>query len=219
MKNLTKHSKAFTMLELVFVIVVIGILAALALPRLDRDIRQEAADNILSAIRYTQHLALNDDKTNPFVSNWQKALWQIRFTQSGGTTWSYTIGSNSDSTGTNIDKTESAIDPFNGKYMFNQNPASPANDESPNIFLSKKYGIDNITFNCPNGTSTSPRHIAFDNIGRTYRGISTATNDYTSYMQGDCNITFEFEDSNILDLTINIAQETGYVSIVGQPDS
>ena len=65
MKNLHKQSKAFTMIELVFVIVVIGILAALALPRIERDLRQEAADNILAAIRYTQHLALNDNKTDP----------------------------------------------------------------------------------------------------------------------------------------------------------
>jgi len=48
-----KHS-AFTMIELVLVIVVLGILAALAMPRLERDLRQEAKDNLLSAIRYTQ---------------------------------------------------------------------------------------------------------------------------------------------------------------------
>ena len=82
MKNLSKKKEAFTMLELVFVIVVLGILAALALPRIDRDLRQEAGDNILSAIRYTQHLALNDDKINPSINDWQKSLWQVRFTQS-----------------------------------------------------------------------------------------------------------------------------------------
>lgn len=59
-----KHP-AFTMIELVFVIVVLGILSALAMPRIDRDLRQEAKDNILSSIRYTQHLALIDEKTNP----------------------------------------------------------------------------------------------------------------------------------------------------------
>jgi len=60
-----RNKSAFTMIELILVIVVLGILAALAMPRVDRDSRQEAADNILSAIRYTQHLALMDNKTNP----------------------------------------------------------------------------------------------------------------------------------------------------------
>ena len=221
MRNLNTQRKAFTMLELVFVIVVLGILAALALPRMDRDLRQEAADNILSAIRYTQHLALNDDKTNPFVNNWQKALWQIRFTQSGNT-FSYTIGSNSDYTGTNIDKAESAIDPINGKYIFNQNPTSPVNDESPNIFITKKYGINNVTFNGCRGTqTTTANHIAFDHLGRPHRGVSNnGSNDYRTYVSnGDCTITFTFESTGINPLVINIAQETGYAFIVGQEDS
>ncbi len=222
MRTLTKQTKAFTMIELVFVIVVLGILAALALPRIERDLKQEAADNILSAIRYTQNLALNDDKTNPFVNNWQKALWQIRFTQSGGTTWSYTIGSNSDYTGTNIDKAESAIDPFNGKYMYNNNPSSPQSNESSNIFISKKYGIDNIAFNNCKGTqNTTAKHIAFDHLGRPHRGVSNnGLNDYRTYVSnGDCTITFSFETSDITDLVINIAQETGHAYIVGQEDS
>ena len=62
------------MIELVMVIVVLGILAVLAMPRLDRDLRQEAGDNILSAIRYTQHMALMDDVTNPNDNEWQKAF-------------------------------------------------------------------------------------------------------------------------------------------------
>ena len=57
-----KNKKAFTMLELVFVIVVSGILAATFIPRFDRDNLQEAADQVISHIRYTQHLAMVDDK-------------------------------------------------------------------------------------------------------------------------------------------------------------
>ena len=74
-----QNRQAFTMLELVIVITVLGILAALAIPRMQRDLRQEAADNLVSAIRYTQHLAMMDDKTDPGNSMWQRRYWHIRF--------------------------------------------------------------------------------------------------------------------------------------------
>ena len=219
MRTLTKQTKAFTMIELVFVIVVLGILAALALPRIERDLRQEAADNILSAIRYTQHLALNDDKTNPFINDWQKSLWTIRFSSNGD---HYTIGSDMDRAG-NIDKIESAIDPLNGKYMYN-NSASPQADESPNIFLNKKYGITTIaiTAGCTNpaGTAISTLHIAFDNLGRPFRGVSAATNTFDRYVNQDCNLTFSATNTFPGEpIVINISQETGYAFVVGQPES
>lgn len=220
--NLSQKN-AFTMIELVLAIVVLGILAALALPRIERDLRQEAGDNILSAIRYTQHLALTDNRHKFDNADWQKALWQIRFT--GTSIISYTIGSNTDyappENGTSIDKDESAIDPINGKYMFNQNPTNPLDDESSNIFITKKYGIDSVVFNdCKGEHNSAAKHIAFDNLGRPHRGVTAyATNDYETYINnGNCQITFSSPAFDS-DLSIEINQETGYAFIVGQPDS
>ena len=122
MKNLDKQTKAFTMIELIFVIVVLGILAALALPRLDRDLRQEAKDNILSAIRYTQHLALNDNKTDPFDSTWQSKLWNISFSNVD-----YNITSNG----------IPAVDPTNGKALDSTG--------NPEVNLGKKYSVNSIS--------------------------------------------------------------------------
>ena len=42
-----QNKKAFTMVEAVMVIVVMGVLAAVAMPRLESDRRQEAIDQIL----------------------------------------------------------------------------------------------------------------------------------------------------------------------------
>jgi prepilin-type N-terminal cleavage/methylation domain-containing protein len=50
--------RAFTMLELVFVIVVVGILAASIIPRLERDNIGEAAHQVARHIRLAQHHAL-----------------------------------------------------------------------------------------------------------------------------------------------------------------
>ena len=176
------------MLELVFVIVVLGILAALAIPRMDRDLRQEAKDNLLSAIRYTQHLALNDNKTDPFDATWQSKLWNISFASNGS---DYNISSNG----------SVAIDPANGKSM------DGSSGGSPNVKIGKKYGVTTINFTggCANNI------IAFDNLGRPFKSIA-GTNNYAEYMTSPCNIAVTFSQSGITTLNITIAKETGYVS-------
>ena len=218
MKLHYKMKSAFTMLELVMVIVVLGILAALAIPRMDRDIQQEAADNILSAIRYTQHLALMDDKTDPFDGSWQQKLWAIRFshyTKDGDRYYFYTIGTNEDKSA-GIAKSETAIDPANGKYLYHLNTETEIQTgESPNLFIGKKFGINSFSHT---GGCSNAQHIAFDNFGRAHNGIGGASNKYEKYMKTDCNLTFGFaggEDN----VSIIIEKETGYAYIDGQPDS
>jgi prepilin-type N-terminal cleavage/methylation domain-containing protein len=217
-KKIYLNHSAFTMLELVFVIVVLGILAALAIPRLDRDLRQEAADNILSAIRYTQHLALLDNRHDFNNQLWQKSFWTIRFQADGSF---YTVSSNIDYD-TNVDKNETAIDPANRKLMYSNDNVIDS-DESPNIFLLRKYGINSVDFsactNTANGQNLST-HIAFDYQGRPHKGVyNTAANDYRTVMRSNCSIRFKFIDTSINDIVIRIMQETGYAFIVGQPDS
>ena len=68
--------KAFTLLELVFVIVVIGILAAVIIPRTTSNAVAEKAIELLSQIKNTQHLAMIDDKYSN-VSTWMRNKWQI----------------------------------------------------------------------------------------------------------------------------------------------
>jgi len=210
-----KNTKAFTLLELVFVIVVLGILAAIALPRLERDTRQEAIDNLLSAIRYTQHLALTDDKTNPSDPNWQSKLWKITFTDATGNLGDfYTISTRLDNTFI-VDKNETAIDPANGKFMYNLGGNAAINaDESPNIFIGKNYGINTVTFT---GGCNSTQHIAFDHLGRPFTNIGTATNNFARYMHTDCNLTFSFAD-NQAPIIITIEKQTGHAFFVDRPD-
>jgi prepilin-type N-terminal cleavage/methylation domain-containing protein len=200
--------KAFTLLELVFVIVVLGIIAAIAIPRLDRDVRQEAIDNILSAICYTQHLALTDDKTNPFDPNWQQTLWKISFsTSSNNLANFYTISSDLDKDGS-VDKEETAIDPSNGQYFYNLGGNQDIDEgESPNIFIGKLYGINSITAS----GGCSSKHIAFDHFGRAHNKMGTASNNYNTYIQSDCKITMGFTDSDVPNIIFTIQKETGYV--------
>lgn len=76
-KKSSKFKKAFTMLELVIVIVAVGILALAALPRLDRDQLGSAVDDIMAAVRKTQLLAMQDNTFDPTDPNWNTRRWRI----------------------------------------------------------------------------------------------------------------------------------------------
>ncbi len=65
------------MLELVIVIVVAGILAAVMIPRLERDNLREAAEQVVRHIQYTQHLAMVNDVYDDTNANWYQNRWSI----------------------------------------------------------------------------------------------------------------------------------------------
>jgi Tfp pilus assembly protein FimT len=66
------------MIEMIFVILIIGILATIIIPRLSNDLEKEK-NKILNAIRYTQHLALIDDKFDTYNKFWRNERWCIKF--------------------------------------------------------------------------------------------------------------------------------------------
>ena len=209
------------MIELVFVIVVLGILASLAMGRMDRDLKQEASETILSHIRLTQQLALRDNKhRSDYNGNWQRAYWNIQFRTCSNGNWSYRVGSNIglESGGANaIARNESAINPTDGKYLWSANCDNLANNESPTVHLSKKYGITNVVRSnaCGNG------QIVFDYLGRPHTDTNYNSPDFSKIMTNDCNLTFTLStdqdnDGNNDTFIITTEKETGHAFIVGQ---
>jgi len=205
------------MIELVMVIVVLGILASLAMPRFDRDFKQEAADNILSAIRYTQHLALSDNKQKFDNAKWQRRWWRIMFAECSDEKAFYKIGSDDDMDSTStFEQSEAALDPANGKPMYVANNGDcSANTMSPNILIGKKYGV---IVNNGTGGCSGLKSIGFDYLGRPHTGFSGSTKpDYSSYMSTTCILNFTLTNGETFQ--ISIQPETGYTQIVGQPNS
>ena len=213
--------KAFTLLELVFVIVVIGILAAVIIPKTKTNPVEEAAIQLVSHIRYTQHLAMMDDKFN--VDNkWYEERWQIRFTLgSEGSDGKIAYAIFSDFNGahsTHPELNELAKDPLTGlaitggvtnavKYT-DEGVYSKAN-------LGVTYNIDSITFSPPCQYYGSMR-IAFDHLGRPIKGnigstTVTSNIDTLKYITQRCEISLH---SGSESETIAVEPETGYAHIL-----
>lgn len=218
MKNFTQNKPAFTMIELVLVIVVLGILATLAMPRLDRDLKQGAADTILSGIRYTQHLALIDNRHDDSNLSWQRSFWRIGFNQCTENNNYYVYIGSDDNYGGGIDNIEAAIDPTNDKKMIWSGTCEDGiNDSntSDSIFITHKFGIKLVA---TTGGCSNAQYIGFDHLGRPHQGFTGSTTpNYASYMTDDCTFTFTMSDDDTFAITIE--PETGYSYIVGQPSS
>ena len=175
--------KAFTMLELIMVIVIIGILAAVIIPRTGSNKTAEAAIQLISHIRYTQHLAMVDDKFDSTI-NWYQNLWQIRF---DGTGSSYSI----------VSDNNPALDPLNKTNM-------------QDINISNDYDVTlSFSNNCDNNKTISFDHMGRPMVD----DISTIATAYTNLLTtNSCDITLTGNSAGDT-VVINIEPETGYAHI------
>ena len=181
--------KAFTMLELIMVIVIIGILAAVIMPRTGSNKTAEAAVKLISDIRYTQHLAMIDDKygeNTAGVVDWYKKIWRIRF----DTNDSYSIVSD-----------RFAKDPITREDM-------------TGIDLHALYGVNlSATGGCIQAVANGI--VGFDHIGRPIVDVPSLTSSYSGalvskLMNTDCTVTIQGDGP---DVVLTLRPETGYVSM------
>jgi len=215
---------AFTMIELVFVIIVLGILASVAMDRGDRDLKQEAAETILSHIRLAQQLALSDNKhrsdNNP---KWQTSYWRFEYQKCNNVDrYIYRVGSDMDLSG-GINKIESAIDPTNGKYIWANGSCNSfddlASDESSDVYLYGRFGVEHISHSTTAGSCTT-QNIGFDYLGRPHSGLGdykTNNSNFQKLMTKDCILTFTMSNGDTFQ--IKIEAETGHSFIIGQENS
>ena len=224
--------RAFTMIELVFVIVVVGILAAIMIPKLNRNASREAANQILTHIRYTQHLAMQDDKYENFISNqskpWFKLRWGITFNETslkecsidkpGVKTWKYSVFFDKSVNGNINSESEVANDIYKSGKLLSGGWSSGIVTEAickkwnKELNLGKRFGITSVDFK--DGCS-GMQTIIFDEMGRPMRVASTtsggAKRPYDRLLKKDCKITITDKRGN--QTTIIIEKESGFTSI------
>jgi len=188
---------AFTMLELVFVIVVIGIISAVMIPRIDRDNLAEAANQVVSHIKYTQHLAMTENMYDDNIVNWFQRRWQIQFYACGG----YAVHSDTDMSG-GVAQNESAQDPQTKLSLFTTGLCTENATSFDKVVLSSYFDIVNIaTAGC------GGLNIGFDNLGRPYE-----TMNLNGLLKQDCDITLTAGSGD--GVVIRIVPETGYTYIL-----
>ncbi len=213
--------KAFTMLELVFVIVVVGIISAMIAPSFGGNNLREAADQVISHIRYTQHLAMVDEKFDDANATWFKERWQIKFNNTNGSDneWAYTIYSDVDQDGA-ADADEFAKNPLDIMKILSGGWTTILYGNkkiSQELNIGHKYGVQNVQFTGGCASGVGELWISFDNQGRPlYRDSQNLTSVYNEgnsnrLIQQDCNITLTNGNENIV---IQIEPETGYAHIL-----
>lgn len=210
--------KAFTMLELVFVIVVVGILSFMAASRFERNTLQEAADQVVGHIRYTQHLAMINDKFISTDATWYKTRWQIIFSTSATYTngkISYSIFSDMAGSHTGqADISEIAKNPLDNSKLLSGGYAgtfyTSDSRATKEMNIGNKYGID--TYSLSGGCANS--RISFDYLGRPITGdSSTSTAAYITsrIIKTQCRVTLQSGTNAIV---IAIEPETGFTHIL-----
>ncbi|WP_107830166.1 Tfp pilus assembly protein FimT/FimU [Campylobacter concisus] len=224
--------RAFTMIELIFVIVVVGILAAIMIPKLNRNASREAANQILTHIRYTQHLAMQDDKYENFINNqsklWFKMRWGIAFNNTslydeclidkpGIKTWKYNVFFDNSFKGNINSESEVANDIYKSGKLLSGGWSGMSTDACKKINkelnLGKRFGITSVDFK--DGCS-GMQTINFDEMGRPMKVVSVTKNrgakrPYDRLLKKDCSITITDKRGN--QTTITIEKESGFASI------
>ncbi|NPA04083.1 MAG: type II/IV secretion system protein, partial [Epsilonproteobacteria bacterium] len=176
--------------------------------------------------RYTQHLALTDNKIDPSKEFWYKELWQIRFFKSinasrdGTSKWAYAVFSDKDS-GSGYDGNpnattgEVALEPQTKRLLSGGFTITYDNPKTyKKAAIEETYNIVDVRFS-PACSYYGSKRIVFDYVGRPMRGNPASyTKPYTDanrLITQECKITFCFDDLECeTNFTISIMPETGF---------
>ncbi len=201
--------QSFSLLELIFAIVLISIVISQLIPKNNFSKLNLAADKIILYLKYTRYIAMIDNKYNINDDMWYKERWTLKFQKCSKNVGGlyYIVFSDKNHKGS-PNKTECLKDPITNKYLYSHYDCEAGKDESKYILLTKEFGVTNIEISC-NSTSTIGQ-ISFGNDGKVYSRLGTIPDDISKYeIKDTCYINMYDEQEN--KITIVIEPETGYI--------
>ena len=198
--------KSFTLLELIFTIVIIAIVSSIIIPKPQYSNLDQAAQRIILYLKHIRYLALVDNKYSLTNNEWFKARWTLKFQNcSNDEDGLYFVVYSDESGGTaHFKKSECAKDPITSKYLYSSSSCISKKDESKYILLTKEYGITRVAMTC-NETSTIGK-ISFGERGNIYSLIGTLADNI---LTETCYIKLFDKDGKFVKIAIE--PQTGFV--------
>ena len=197
--------KAFTMIEMVFVVVMLGVMAAVSVMYIPQTKLQQAADHMIHNIKYTKSLAQTDDRffamkdgsinnySDTQAQHWKAGMWQVQFHLNGNTTkHSYSIYADTarNANTTNFDGRPMsgdliAKDPQNkaclSGYSENNLPSECKDNIAKEVRLQETYDVTIDNIELPDACKeTNTARIYFDNTGMPYCGAVNISSGNTN---------------------------------------
>ncbi|WP_291953042.1 Tfp pilus assembly protein FimT/FimU [Campylobacter sp.] len=222
-------SKAFTLLELILVCIILSLIFSMAYFYVKPDYLRLGAEQILNDIKYTKHLALmqNDFRVKDFniaKREWFKAKWQLYFIKSQSATnneQTYTIfldknGDGNANLGKNMinkDK-EIAIDLLNPNLLMNSGQSgviTQANAKTNSKYnIEQSYGISKVLFE---GSCKGSTRLIFDDFARLYSPLKNSLRTYDKLLnfKNDCIIKLSNKKEKHICILINPQTSYAYI--------
>ena len=230
---------SFSLIELIIILIVIGILVINTRFSLQDTSLIQAANQIISHINYTRHLALNDNKFQYYPSSnspidlnktkyWFKQWWQIRFSKSNNEYWYEIFSDVADNTKSqNFDKYgktpktdwKNSWAILNNKYLVGycgdvSNNYPKCNQVNERLNLTKYYGIKKIKYE----NFLVTKRLVFDNYSNVYlnEGYAGDGGDINPYDKDEripltkiAKIILCKDDNCVKNISICITPKTG----------
>lgn len=199
-----RFKKSFSLLELIFTIILISIIITVAIPKKNISKLNLARDRILINLSYTRYIAHIDDKFDIKDNEWEKKRWTLKFQHCSSTVGGlyYTIYSDKSGGSAHFKKVDCLKDPLTNKYLYSNSDCVASYDESKYILLTKEYGIDKIEVSC--NTTSAIGQISFGYDGKIYSQLGSNIKEILE----PCEIKLYDKNST---LSIKIYPKTGFI--------